>query len=195
MNYLLITVGVWLCPHFGTLRWRFSLFLGGKLLRSAGHREQGQSGVTFQGPHEWWKVSDEEDVYVLLLLYLKSQTKSFTNMIWLFAKFSYFRMVEIAASHYAHISAAMSETGKVFMWGQCRGQSLTSPMLTKFTCTDDVFSAFSSPLVTWRTYTIGECISRHITRSSMWLYTSTYKYLALTGIHLHGFTINMCPYL
>lgn len=64
------------------------------------------------------------------------------------------RMVEIAASHYAHISAAMSETGKVFMWGQCRGQSLTSPMLTKFTCTDDVFSAFSSPLVTWRTYTI-----------------------------------------
>lgn len=109
--------------------------------------------------------------------------------------FSYFRMVEIAASHYAHISAAMSETGKVFMWGQCRGQSLTSPMLTKFTCTDDVFSAFSSPLVTWRTYTIGECISRHITCSSMWLYTSTYKYIALTGIHLHGFTINMCPYL
>lgn len=109
--------------------------------------------------------------------------------------FSYFRMVEIAASHYAHISAAMSETGKVFMWGQCRGQSLTSPMLTKFTCTDDVFSAFSSPLVTWRTYTIGECISRHITCSSMWLYTSSYKYLALTGIHLHGFMINMCPYL
>lgn len=64
------------------------------------------------------------------------------------------RMVEIAGSHYAHISAAMSETGKVYMWGQCRGQSLTSPMLTKFTCTDDVFSAFSSPLVTWRTYNI-----------------------------------------
>lgn len=85
--YLLISVGVWLCPHFGTLRWRFSLFLGGKLLRSAGHREQGQSGVAFQGPDEWWKVSDKEDVYVLLLLYLKSLTKSFTNMIWLFAIF------------------------------------------------------------------------------------------------------------
>lgn len=69
-------------------------------------------------------------------------------------------MVEIAGSHYAHISAAMSETGKVYMWGQCRGQSLTSPMLTKFTCTDDVFSAFSSPLVTWRTYNIGEFMKK-----------------------------------
>jgi RCC1 and BTB domain-containing protein len=65
-------------------------------------------------------------------------------------------MVEIAASHYAHISAVMTETGSVYMWGQCRGQSLTSPMLTKFTCTDDVFSAFSSPLVTWRTYNVGK---------------------------------------
>ncbi|KAJ8310354.1 hypothetical protein KUTeg_012219 [Tegillarca granosa] len=78
------------------------------------------------------------------------------------------RLVEVAASHYAHISAAMTETGKVYVWGQCRGQSITNPIVTSFTCTDDVFSAFAAPPVTWRTYSIdqmkgakiAECIAK-----------------------------------
>ncbi|XP_059161859.1 RCC1 and BTB domain-containing protein 1-like [Physella acuta] len=62
--------------------------------------------------------------------------------------------VEIAASHYSHISAAMSQTGKVCMWGQCRGQSLIAPRITRFSSTDDVFAAFSAPAVSWRIYSV-----------------------------------------
>lgn len=56
--FFILSVGVRLCPHSGTLRWRFSLFLGGELLRTAGHREQGQSGVTFQSCDKRWTVSN-----------------------------------------------------------------------------------------------------------------------------------------
>ncbi|KAH3708324.1 RCC1 and BTB domain-containing protein 1-like isoform X2 [Dreissena polymorpha] len=66
------------------------------------------------------------------------------------------RFIEVAASHYSHISAAMTETGKVYMWGQARGQSITTPLLTQFMCTDDVFSAFSTPPVTWRTHSVNQ---------------------------------------
>ncbi|KAK3086212.1 hypothetical protein FSP39_015293 [Pinctada imbricata] len=100
------------------------------------------------------------------------------------------RLVEIAASHYAHISAAMTETGRVYMWGQCRGQSLTSPFLTRFQCTDDVFAAFSAPLVTWRTYCvdkmqgaqIAECIAKSFDDSN----TSDIKFVVEgKDIHVH----------
>ncbi|KAK0066591.1 RCC1 and BTB domain-containing protein 1 [Biomphalaria pfeifferi] len=64
------------------------------------------------------------------------------------------RFVEIAASHYSHISASMCQNGKVYMWGQCRGQSLTSPWMTRFSSTDDVFAAFSTPQVSWRIYSV-----------------------------------------
>lgn len=55
------------------------------------------------------------------------------------------RFVEVAACHYSHLSAAMTATGKVFMWGQCRGQAVTSPMETKFTRVDTTFACFASP--------------------------------------------------
>jgi RCC1 and BTB domain-containing protein len=67
-----------------------------------------------------------------------------------------YRVVEVAASHYTHISSAMTETGQVYMWGQCRGQSMMSLYPTKFSSTDEVFAAFASPPVTWRTYAIGK---------------------------------------
>ena len=38
------------------------------------------------------------------------------------------RFVDIAASHYNHISAALSQDGKCYMWGQCRGHSITTPI-------------------------------------------------------------------
>ncbi|XP_054837859.1 RCC1 and BTB domain-containing protein 2 isoform X2 [Eublepharis macularius] len=60
------------------------------------------------------------------------------------------RLVEVAAYHSVHTSAAKTQGGQVYMWGQCRGQSITLPHLTHFTCTDDVFACFATPAVTWR---------------------------------------------
>ncbi|KAJ8410061.1 hypothetical protein AAFF_G00211020 [Aldrovandia affinis] len=60
------------------------------------------------------------------------------------------RIVEIAACHSTHTSAAKTQSGQVFMWGQCRGQAIVLPHLTHFTCTDDVFACFAMPSVMWR---------------------------------------------
>ncbi|OXB77217.1 UNVERIFIED_CONTAM: hypothetical protein H355_012584 [Colinus virginianus] len=60
------------------------------------------------------------------------------------------RVVEIAACHSAHTSAAKTQSGQVYMWGQCRGQSVVLPHLTHFACTDDVFACFATPAVMWR---------------------------------------------
>ncbi|KAM4795005.1 RCC1 and BTB domain-containing protein 1 [Rhinophrynus dorsalis] len=60
------------------------------------------------------------------------------------------RMVEIAACHSSHTSAAKSQSGQVYMWGLCRGQAILAPHLMHFTCTDDVFACFSNPPVMWR---------------------------------------------
>ncbi|XP_077393631.1 RCC1 and BTB domain-containing protein 1 isoform X2 [Festucalex cinctus] len=60
------------------------------------------------------------------------------------------RIVEVAACHSTHTSAAKTRSGQVYMWGQCRGQSILLPHLTHFTCTDDVFACFATPPVTWR---------------------------------------------
>uniref|UniRef100_A0A8C2J4L7 Regulator of chromosome condensation (RCC1) and BTB (POZ) domain containing protein 1 n=2 Tax=Cyprinus carpio TaxID=7962 RepID=A0A8C2J4L7_CYPCA len=60
------------------------------------------------------------------------------------------RIVEIAACHSTHTSAAKTQSGQVFMWGQCRGQPIVLPHLTHFTSTDDVFSCFATPSVMWR---------------------------------------------
>ncbi|XP_030420926.1 RCC1 and BTB domain-containing protein 2 [Gopherus evgoodei] len=60
------------------------------------------------------------------------------------------RVIEIAACHSVHTSAAKTQGGHVYMWGQCRGQSVILPHLTHFACTDDVFACFATPAVTWR---------------------------------------------
>ncbi|TRY90880.1 hypothetical protein DNTS_021956 [Danionella cerebrum] len=59
------------------------------------------------------------------------------------------RMVEVAACHTSHTSAAKTQSGQVLMWGQCRGQAVSFPHLTHFTSTDDVFACFATPAVTW----------------------------------------------
>ena len=66
------------------------------------------------------------------------------------------RCVEISASHYNHVSAALLQTGVVCMWGQCRGQSILSPLKTRFSLLDDVFACFASPASMWRPLIIGE---------------------------------------
>ena len=67
----------------------------------------------------------------------------------------FFRFVEIGATHYNHLSTAVTQEGQVFMWGQCRGQSVTWPTETNFQSVHDVFAAFASPPVTWRPLKIG----------------------------------------
>lgn len=67
-----------------------------------------------------------------------------------------YRVIEIAACHSAHTSAAKTQSGQVYMWGQCRGQSVVLPHLTHFACTDDVFACFATPAVTWRLLSVGE---------------------------------------
>ncbi|XP_063687521.1 RCC1 and BTB domain-containing protein 1-like [Bolinopsis microptera] len=60
----------------------------------------------------------------------------------------YGRFVDIAACHYNHISAAVNHSGKVYMWGQCRNQSIQTPTETKFAHVVDVFACFATPSVT-----------------------------------------------
>ncbi|XP_062328674.1 RCC1 and BTB domain-containing protein 2 isoform X2 [Osmerus eperlanus] len=64
------------------------------------------------------------------------------------------RMVEVAACHTSHTSAAKTQSGQVFMWGQCRGQAVACPHLTHFGTTDDVFACFATPAVTWHLLTV-----------------------------------------
>ncbi|ELT97775.1 hypothetical protein CAPTEDRAFT_180059 [Capitella teleta] len=75
------------------------------------------------------------------------------------------RFVEIAATHYNHLSAALTQAGKVFMWGQCRGQSVTSPLETKFGSMHDTFAYFGSPPVTYKPLEVGNMENSCVTES------------------------------
>lgn len=57
------------------------------------------------------------------------------------------RVCDIAAVHCNHISAALVEGGKIFMWGHCRGQSVTTPTLTPLLYLHDVFACYATPSV------------------------------------------------
>ena len=65
-----------------------------------------------------------------------------------------YRIVGVAANHCNYISAAASFSGKVYMWGMCRGQSVLTPLETRFSSLDDVFSSFASPSCSWRTISV-----------------------------------------
>ncbi|XP_011138650.1 RCC1 and BTB domain-containing protein 1 isoform X1 [Harpegnathos saltator] len=54
------------------------------------------------------------------------------------------RVSDIAALHYNHISAAVGNGGRVFMWGQCRGQSITSPTATPLAHLHEVLACYAS---------------------------------------------------
>jgi RCC1 and BTB domain-containing protein len=58
------------------------------------------------------------------------------------------RVIDIAASHYNHISAAITQDSTVYMWGQCHGQSVVLPTPTSFHRLHEVFACFATPAVT-----------------------------------------------
>ncbi|XP_035730999.1 RCC1 and BTB domain-containing protein 1-like isoform X1 [Vespa mandarinia] len=60
------------------------------------------------------------------------------------------RVSDIAALHYNHISVAIGEGHKVFMWGQCRGQSITVPTPTLLAHLHDALACYASPSVMHR---------------------------------------------
>ncbi|CAH1401548.1 unnamed protein product [Nezara viridula] len=64
------------------------------------------------------------------------------------------RIVDIAASHYCNISAAMSQNSKVYMWGQCRGQIVLQPILTPYNSLHEVFACYSTPSITYKPLTV-----------------------------------------
>ncbi|XP_066581210.1 RCC1 and BTB domain-containing protein 1-like isoform X2 [Prorops nasuta] len=51
---------------------------------------------------------------------------------------------DIAASHCNHISAAVGAGGKIFMWGQCLGISITEPTLTSLSHLHNVLACYAS---------------------------------------------------
>lgn len=57
------------------------------------------------------------------------------------------RVSDIAAMHYNHISVAVGEGGRVYMWGHCRGQSITTPTSTPFSNVHDALACYGSPSV------------------------------------------------
>lgn len=57
------------------------------------------------------------------------------------------RILDIATSHYHHISLAMSEGNRIFMWGQCLGQSIKVPTLTPLKCLYDALAYYAFPPV------------------------------------------------
>ncbi|EZA54598.1 hypothetical protein DMN91_007313 [Ooceraea biroi] len=57
------------------------------------------------------------------------------------------RISDIAALHYSHISVAVGKGGRVYMWGHCRGQSISTPTATPFSNIHDALACYASPSV------------------------------------------------
>ncbi|XP_067014556.2 RCC1 and BTB domain-containing protein 1 isoform X1 [Anabrus simplex] len=75
------------------------------------------------------------------------------------------RIVDIAATHYTHISAVMTQSFRVYMWGQCRGQSVSTPVLTPFPSLHDVFASFATPSVMWQPMEVDDQASEKVADS------------------------------
>ncbi|KAG7169284.1 RCC1 and BTB domain-containing protein 1-like [Homarus americanus] len=59
------------------------------------------------------------------------------------------RIVDIASSHYCHLSAAMTQNSKIYLWGHCKAQSVVGPLETGFSSLHEVFALWASPSVTY----------------------------------------------
>lgn len=57
------------------------------------------------------------------------------------------RISDIAALHYSHISIAVGRGGRVYMWGHCRGQSISTPTVTPFLNVHDALACYALPNV------------------------------------------------
>ncbi|KAJ7392624.1 RCC1 and BTB domain-containing protein 1 [Desmophyllum pertusum] len=57
------------------------------------------------------------------------------------------------------------DKGRFYMWGQCRGQAVTSPMETKFTRVDSTFACFASPPSMFRPLVVDQVQEKRVEQS------------------------------
>lgn len=57
------------------------------------------------------------------------------------------KVSDIAAVHCKHISIAIGEEGCVYIWGDCRGQSIAIPTVTTFSNMYDALACYGLPSV------------------------------------------------
>ncbi|XP_053998303.1 RCC1 and BTB domain-containing protein 1-like isoform X1 [Hylaeus anthracinus] len=55
------------------------------------------------------------------------------------------RILDVATSHYNHISIAMTEANQIFLWGQCLGLNVTEPIQFPVGCMHDALAYYASP--------------------------------------------------
>ncbi|XP_065644177.1 RCC1 and BTB domain-containing protein 1 isoform X3 [Hydra vulgaris] len=60
------------------------------------------------------------------------------------------RWSDIAAHHYNHISAGVTISGKIYMWGHCHGLTILSPREVAVNNLDGVFSCFGMPQIMYK---------------------------------------------
>ncbi|XP_065209048.1 RCC1 and BTB domain-containing protein 1-like isoform X2 [Planococcus citri] len=66
------------------------------------------------------------------------------------------KVVDIAASFSWHLSAALTESGKVYIWGEGRGPKSFEPQLTAFESLHEVFLYYSTNLETYKPINVNE---------------------------------------
>ncbi|XP_076633723.1 RCC1 and BTB domain-containing protein 1-like isoform X2 [Colletes latitarsis] len=57
------------------------------------------------------------------------------------------KVLDIATSHYSHISVATTAGNHIFVWGQCLGLSIATPILFPECCLHDALASFAWPRV------------------------------------------------
>lgn len=60
------------------------------------------------------------------------------------------RVIDIAATHHSHISVALVEGNRIYIWGSCLSQSILVPTLTRLEYLHDAFAMYSTPQVTYK---------------------------------------------
>ncbi|XP_065221159.1 RCC1 and BTB domain-containing protein 1-like isoform X2 [Planococcus citri] len=66
------------------------------------------------------------------------------------------KIVDIAASRFCSLSAVLTESGKVYMWGKGRGAPMFKPKLTPFYSLHKAFFHYANPLVTYKSMNVNE---------------------------------------
>lgn len=138
-------------PLHGADRRGAALHLGRQHVRTAGHRQQEQPADP-RSDHAREGQVRQRDATPLRSEAPRAAAAPLTHF---YPVASLSRIVEVAACHSTHTSAAKTQSGQVYMWGQCRGQAVVLPQLTHFSCTDDVFACFATPSVMWRLLSVG----------------------------------------
>ncbi|XP_026673021.1 RCC1 and BTB domain-containing protein 1 [Ceratina calcarata] len=60
------------------------------------------------------------------------------------------RVADIATMHFSHISVALVEGNRIYVWGSCLSQSVLVPTLTTLNYLHDAFALYATPKVTYK---------------------------------------------